>query len=494
MRMPLYLTLDQGGHASRCLIFSASGEVVAAAERAITTLTPQPFWVEHDAEELVRSVYESQVDALTQLGPAAQQIVAAGLATQRSSIVAWDRLTGAALTPVISWQDRRAAEWLQTNLHEHTAEISARTGLPLSPHYGASKLRWCLDHVAAVQAARDAKRLCLGPLASFLIYRLTNEHRCLADPANASRTLLWNIHQRGWDPWLCDQFGIAQHLLPDSVPSHFPFGTLMSGEASEHAIPLSLVMGDQAAALYGQGLPQPECIYINLGTGAFIQHVAKQGSNQDLAPIPGLLTSVVYDSGETCFYSTEATVNGAGAALQWFGAEFQQPDWQEQSAQWLLAPEPTPLFMNGVGGVGSPFWFPALANEFIGAGTLAQRFRAVMESILFLLQTNLQLLQSARPNARHLLVSGGLSQSDWFCQRLANLNQRTVQRSDVSEATARGLFTLLPNTAQSMSPLAAAQVFTPTTDPLLAQRYQQWRVEMAKRAEANRDGSRPSPG
>ena len=176
------------------------------------------------------------------------QVASAGLATQRSSIVCWDRVSGQALSPVISWQDRRAHEWL-TRFALHAEEIHATTGLMLSAHYGASKLRWCLDHLPAVAQAQSEGRLAFGPLASYLVFRLTEERTLAVDPANAARTLLWNIKTLNWDEGLLHLFSIPASALPPCVPTRHHFGHLV---AAGQRIPLALVSGDQSALTNGQ--------------------------------------------------------------------------------------------------------------------------------------------------------------------------------------------------------------------------------------------------
>ena len=161
-RGPLYLALDQGGHASRALVFDAQGRPLARSLRTVGVFHPQPDWVEQDPEELVRSLQDAMREVCVELGAAAADIAAAGLATQRSSIVCWDPVSGAALSPVLSWQDRRASEWL-TRFTPHAEAIHRTTGLMLSAHYGASKLRWCLDHLPAVAQAAADGRLAQGP-------------------------------------------------------------------------------------------------------------------------------------------------------------------------------------------------------------------------------------------------------------------------------------------------------------------------------------------
>ncbi|MBI5783327.1 MAG: glycerol kinase, partial [Gammaproteobacteria bacterium] len=282
---PLYLCLDQGGHASRALVFDRRGVLQASALREVDVREPRPGWVEQDPEELVASLQAVIAKALVSLGARADQIGSAGIATQRSSMVCWDRHTGEALSPVISWQDRRAQQWLN-QFSAHTLEVHQRTGLRLSPHYGVSKMRWCLDHLPAVAAAQREGRLAMGPLASFLLFRLLEEKPLLADPANAARTLLWNLHAMDWDPWLLELFGIPSQMLPHCVPTRHAFGTL---RVNDRQIPLTIATGDQSAALCALGVPQPATAYINLGTGAFIQRASDQAP-----PADGLLAGMVY--------------------------------------------------------------------------------------------------------------------------------------------------------------------------------------------------------
>ncbi|HET9693349.1 MAG TPA: FGGY family carbohydrate kinase, partial [Steroidobacteraceae bacterium] len=184
----LYLALDQGGHSSRAVLFDAVGRDVAMAHVPIATRRHGDR-IEHNPDELVESLLTAARDACDSPLAIGRPIVAAGLATQRSTVCCWDTNDGAALSPAISWQDRRNADWLERTLAERSQWVRELTGLPLSPHYGASKLRWCLDELPAVRLAARDERLAMGPLASFLLYRLCEERPLLADPANASRTL-----------------------------------------------------------------------------------------------------------------------------------------------------------------------------------------------------------------------------------------------------------------------------------------------------------------
>lgn len=468
----LYLALDQGGHASRALVFDAAGHVLSSAFVAIDTQRQGDDRVEHDAEALVASVLLAAQQATANVGERAREIVAAGLATQRSSIVCWDRVTGAALTPVISWQDRRAATWLQQFDYARD-DVHSRTGLMLSPHYGASKLRWCLDHVPAVRAAAAAQRLAYGPLASFLTYRLTQQHSLCVDPANGGRTLLWNRHTRDWDPHLSALFGVPLAPLPPCWPSRAVFGVLC---APAPAVPLRVVTGDQSAALFAHGEPNAGRIYINLGTGAFLQHIQPRA-----VAAPRLLHSVVFDDGHNARCALEGTVNGAGSALAWWAERDGIAHWAESAVHWLNDERSPPLFINGVGGVGSPYWQPQLESHFIGAGDSGQRFRAVMESIVFLLQTNLFHFAASGVAAKELWVSGGVSQQDALCQWLADLADRPVVRPAECEATGRGLAWLLASGSSPPAFVTTPQrIFAPHPDPALRERYTRWRMAMGQ--------------
>lgn len=467
---PLYLCLDQGGHASRTLVFDRRGVVQAGALREVAVREPQPAWVEQDPEELVASLQTAIDAAVTSLGARAGQIVGAGIATQRSSIVCWDRQTGEALSPVISWQDRRAQEWLG-QFTAQAPEVHRRTGLMLSPHYGASKMRWCLDRLPAVAAARRTGRLALGPLASFLLFRLLDEKPFVTDPANAARTLLWNLRALDWDPCLPELFGVPVEALPRCVPTRHDFGTLRT---QGQRLPLTIATGDQSAALFALGAPSPDTVYVNLGTGAFLQRAFSQPPE-----VAGLLSSVVYRDEGRSFYVLEGTVNGAGAALRWAEQEWGLEDVAAQLPGWLAREGDIPLFLNGVAGLGAPFWAADFPSRLIGSGEPWQKTCAVVESIVFLLQTNLERLRELPPAPARIIATGGLARLDGLCQRLADLSGLPVHRPAEHEATARGTAYLLAGLPESWPEEKPGDAFTPQPHPALARRYQNWRMEMS---------------
>lgn len=467
----VYLALDQGGHASRALVFAAGGTVVTTASVPVATRRNEQGHIEHDPEELVASLRQAVATACGDL-PAGSRVVAAGLATQRSSMACWHRRTGAALSPVISWQDRRNAAWLE-RLAPQAARIRELTGLVLTPHYGASKMRWCLDHLPAVRAAQASGDLVMGPLASFLACRLLEGGPLLADPANASRTQLWSLATRGWSPELLSLFGIDGDVLPRAVPSRYDYGLLPTPAGP---VPLTVVTGDQSAVPFAFGPLDSGIVYVNLGTGAFAQR-AVSGA---LPVAPRLLVSVVWSTAGHVDYLLEGTVNGAGSALDWLanqeGAPL--PLLLAEAEASRAVDETPPLFINGVSGLGAPFWVSSLESRFVGAGSRGARVLAVLESIAFLLQVNLEELAPHGPPLTGLLVTGGLSANEYLCACLASLSGLAVRRAGDPEATARGLARLVAGDDARAWPLPAVEVRLPTPDPALRLRYRRWRTEV----------------
>lgn len=465
----LFLALDQGGHSSRALVFSAAGALIAGAQVPVATHSPQSGRVEQDAGELATSLRSAIAQVHRALGARAHRVRAAGLATQRSNVVCWDRFSGLPLSPVLSWQDRRAQHWLE-QLSCDDAWLHARTGLYRSPHYGASKLRWCLDHLPEVQCAAAERRLCCGPLASYLLADLLNEHPCCIDPANAARTLLWNLQERDWDVELLQLFGVDRSHLPNTVPTHHAYGSLAWGAGH---VPLCILTGDQSAALYAGGRPRADTLYINLGTGAFLQRPVS-----GMSRVPdGLLMSIVHADAARAEYVLEATVNGAGAAFDWARDHLGIRNIEEELAGWLQRRGEIPLFLNGIAGLGSPWWRADFVSRFIGDAEPWAQAVAVAESIVFLIAENVQRLHGDTP-LQHIQLSGGLARLDGVCQRLADVSGVTVLRSAQPEATARGVAWLLAAVEGMGWDDAGGTAFVPQAHADCAARYPRWRVAM----------------
>ena len=460
-----WLAIDQGGHASRAIVFDDDAHIIAQAERQIDTFTPKQDWVEHDASALLQATHEAIAAVMEDLGEAAADIRAAGLATQRSSIVCWNTRTGQALSPVLSWQDRRQAQWL-TQFAAHETFIHQTTGLFLSPHYGASKMRWCLDNMPVVQQAMKDSELAIGPLASFLAFHLIDERPLVTEPANASRSLLLNIHSGEWDDRLLELFGVPRTILPSIRPNQTDFGHL---SVAGHSIPLTTITGDQSAAIFAWGQPDKNSLYLNIGTGAFVQHMSDCLIEHDR-----LLSSPVFKKDNDCLFTLEGTVNGAARALQWFADRYQIEDLEQQLPKWLNEGHEPPLFINAVSGVGSPFWLPEVDSHFIGEGDIPAKACAVVESVAFLMYANILEM----PARQRIVLSGGLASLDGLCQMISDLSHCELVRPAQLEATACGLAFLCAQQPQSWPGIREHVCFSPKHAPALKQRFQKWRARM----------------
>ena len=489
----LYLALDQGGTSSRAVLFDSLGREVATAHVPINTRRTGDDRVEHDAAELLQSLRTAARDVAESPLATGRPIVAAGLATQRSTICCWDRNDGTPLSPAISWQDRRNATWLDEHLGARSGWVRELTGLPLSPHYGASKMRWCLDELPAVRLALRDERLCIGPLASFLVQGLCAADEACADPANASRTLLFDPAVLDWSPPLLEAFGIPAAVLPRCVGTLHDFGTIPV-DANRRA-PLLACSGDQSAAVFAFGPPSTTTAYVNAGTGAFVQRVLRDGAG----PAPrGLLKSVLFartDDAAGALYCHEGTINGAYAALEWLGKRVGvdvRRTLKTLSAS-LAGGDVPLLFMNGIGGLGAPYWLPDFQSEFLAAAggpamnvddaTELQQIGAVVESIAFLIAVNVLAMHRATPLQR-LTITGGLAACDYLCEVLAEVTQMTVERPTLLEATSRGIAYLAAGQPPDWQPVPIEKSFAPTGKHPVLDRFDEWRTAMAVRTGA----------
>jgi glycerol kinase len=462
------LALDQGSHASRACLFDESGTLLASASVPVGTVRRGLAEVEQDADELVHSLRSAAIEALAQARAARStlEVVAAGLAVQRSTIVCCTRHDGRALSPALSWQDHRNAEWLKT-LAPQAARIRELTGLPLSAHYGASKLRWCLEHLSGVARAAATDELLAAPLASYLALKLGagDARAAHVDAANASRMLLLDSRQLDWSPELLALFGIDRTWLPSLAPTHGEWGTLPLPDCE---LALRAVTGDQSAVPWSEGTADPAVVYVNLGTGAFIQRplLARPGS-----PAP-LLGSVLYCDDAGAIYSLEGTVNGAGAAVSWFCGQHQcaeQPLWAALDA--LDARTALPVFVNGIGGLGSPWWRSTMESGFIdGSDNPLLDFAALIESVAFMIASNAALLVQLSGSPSRVLLAGGMSRSQWLCRKLASLLELPVQVI-AAEASARGVARLAAPEFAAQWPAAPTQTWEPRPDAALRARY-----------------------
>ena len=453
--METLLAIDQGTHASRAVLYDLQGRKLVQATQPVALDQMGGMMVEQNAEDILLSVQKVMDEVLQHHS----SINAASLATQRSTLVAWNRTTGRALAPAISWMDRRCASWLKS-LDQHKESVHAHTGLPLSPHYLAGKMRWLLDHNIQVRRTYENQELVLGPLSSFLCFHLLQERPCLIDHSHAQRSLLCDLVTLNWNPDLLALFQLDEQVLPVCVPTHYQFGHLC-----QQSIPLNSVCGDQNAAMHARGKVDGGSIIINLGTGAFMLHSCAQ----DAVVHEQLLSGLASSDDHCAEYLLEGTVNGAGLALSWLQEQCPGVDLIAGLPGWLEEVKTPPCFINAVGGLGSPWW-AELESRFIPASQdYEEQVVAVIESIVFLLQHNINALEVQALNT--IYISGGLSRLDGMCQRLADLSGLTVIRYEDPEATARGAAWLVSKSDTPWVDQVRMDVFYPQANPALLERY-----------------------
>ncbi|MFT7584931.1 MAG: glycerol kinase [Cellvibrionaceae bacterium] len=462
----LILALDVGTLSVRAIVYDHAGHQIASSAESIRLNRINDVEIEQDPDEILNNLVKAMEQVLACSEIEGRQISVAGLSSQRSSVVCWNRVTGRSLSPVISWQDRRAFAYLEP-LEKQAHKIKEISGLILSPHYGASKLRWLLDNSPSLSQEKD---LIFGPLAAFIVTNLVEDHPRIVDHVNASRTQLMDLHKRNWSKKLLSDFELSADLLPECRPTQFRYGRLKNSQ-----ITLEAVNGDQNAAIHGAGQLEEGTFIVNIGTGAFV--LLPTGDT----PIhhPRLLASVANSDSDTATYLLEGTVNGAGAAIQWAAEEWDQPDLSQNLEQWLKEVETPPIFVNTIGGLGSPMWEEGPKPTFIPTlngdgttreGTTAEKAVAIVESIIFLIHINLDAITSTGQDVKRIRISGGLSSVDGLCQMLADMSQRLVIRSEIRQSTSRGIAWLAGKPAADWSDLED-DYFLPKQNRPLQNRY-----------------------
>lgn len=472
--MAYYLAIDQGTNSSRAIVFDDQGRAVNSYSQSVGIQRSDTHRVEQDAQEILDSVRAVITGCVAGLSSSQRNdIVACGLCTQRSTVVQMNQ-QGVAISPALSWQDTRGAEWLET-LSAYEQQIQSISGLPLSPHYGASKMRWLDLHPGEISQSNEQKPL-LTPLAGYLIFNLTGRKLFCVDHCNAQRTQLMNLATRQWSARLLKLFQLGNIELPECLPVCHDYGELL-----DTGIHLQAVSGDQNSTAYGSGELSDDEALINFGSGAFVlraEHKLIQSKVQ--------LNSIGYSENKQVTWLKEGTINGCGTALSWASEQWDLGDLKKNLPEWLDPQSPEVVkqpgvFINSVGGIGSPWWNSDVKAEFIELEEDSKGARAVgvLESILFLVMDNLVLMQKQQAITK-LRVSGGLSQLDGLCQKLANLSRLEVSRLHNPEATARGIAWLAAGRPANWEQFPADR-FCPQRDPGLTKRYATFTKELAKR-------------
>lgn len=499
-----FLAIDQGGQSTRIAVYTGNGEHICSYSAACATQhrqvenSPYPH-IEQNGEEILAGIRNCLQKIQQHLGDDITRIKAASFAGQGSSLLCWNNHTGAALTPVLSWQDIRGEPYLQqiALTHEQAQQL---TGLRVSPHYGASKMRWCLEHSEKVAHALRQNCLSIGPIVSYIFWHLCDENPegdklSVVDPGHAQRTLLWNLARNAWDQSLLDLFNIPRAVLPDCLHHNSRFGSF---KLCDHAIPFTASARDQGASLFARGLPEVDTVYINIGTGAFIQRLS-----ESLHAPNGLLASPLWlpenipsaqptieVSSPTCYaeldctnlrkplYAWEATVNGAASAI----AYMQQQTGlaispQEIERALALNPAGDCYFLNAVGGLSAPYWRTDFESQFSNNLSPGEKILAWIESVIFQIVVNVELMNQLGV-VKKIIISGGFSKSDIVCQKIADLTQARVHRSDNADATVQGAACMAAGLPASWKPVVNEDIFAPQKNVALAQRFAMWQTAL----------------
>ena len=459
------IAIDQGTHSTRAIIYDQYGEAIFHSKRSIDLAYIKKHHVEQSGTEILESCEQVLSDAHGYIEEKQLSNVAVALTTQRSTMIGWHSKSGAALSPALSWLDTRAHNEL-SDLKLCEQEIRSKTGLQISAHYGASKLRWLLDHNEEIRIANQQQSLLIGPLAAYLIFNLLDNYPAYVDFSNAHRTMLWNIHSQEWDDSLLNTFSVDCEILPTPVPNTFHYGNLIN-----YGYPLILANGDQNSAVYGYAQKQADFTFVNIGSGGFVL----ANSNLPASDNSNLLSTITYSSDTHKEYAIEGTINGAGASLTWAKDNWDMDNILE--IDWKDITE-VPVFINSIGGLGSPWWKSNRAPEFLDTDKTyadyspAQRKAALMESIIFLIVNNIDAMRKHGIQPTILMVSGGLTSDSYFCQRLADASFLPVSKSHYKETTSRGAAWLALGRPDWN--LQTSVPIQPHQDQALSMRYQQF--------------------
>jgi glycerol kinase len=433
------LALDQGSSSTRCIAYDRALRRRGAAARRVETRRPAPGMVEHDPDELLAGALEAIAEVVAEAGAAAGAV---GIACQTESFVLWERDTGRSVTPVVSWQDQRAAGLTASLAGRPGARaVRAKTGLTLDPTFSAPKVAWLLEAEPVLRGRAEAGELAFGDVAGWLAWHLSGGTAHVAEPSNACRTLLVDLGTLRWDRELIDLFGVPAALLPEIRRSDDP-DLHVSGTAGVDA-PVTAILGDQPAALYGQGCTSAGTAALTLGTGAFLWRNAGAGRPD---PPPGVLATAAWERAAGATYALEAFCANAGNALDVLAGmgldgarSAPAPDWSR----------PHPLVVPAPAGLGTPHWHGADRITILGADsatTAADLATAGLAGVAHQIADALEAVD-AEAAATVVRVGGGLSAHEGLLQAVADLSGSTLEVSEEPEASARGIAALAAEAA-----------------------------------------------
>ena len=435
------MALDQGTTSSRCILFDREGNICSMAQKEFTQIYPQPGWVEHNPKEIWSSQLAVATECMAMVGCSPEQIAAIGITNQRETTILWDRKTGEPVYNAIVWQCRRTADMVEELKKDgFDKKIRERTGLIPDAYFSASKIAWILEHVPGVRERAETGEILFGTVDTWLIWNLTRGSVHATDYTNASRTMLFDIHNLCWDQEILERFRIPACILPKVRPSGCVFGhtdcSMLGGE-----IPIAGAAGDQQAALFGQCCFEQGEVKNTYGTGCFL---LMNTGHEAITSQSGLLTTIAAGTDDRVQYALEGSVFVAGAGVQWLRDSMRMIRSASQTKDYCEAVGDTAgvYIVPAFAGMGAPYWNQYARGTVVGLtrGCTKEHFiRATLESIAYQTADVLRAMErDSGIRLRSLKVDGGASANDFLMQFQSDIVKTQVQRPGCIETTALG--------------------------------------------------------
>jgi glycerol kinase len=434
------LSIDQGTTSSRALLFDAETAVMQfSSQQEFAQIYPSQGWVEHDPMEILTTQLYTVDQLLNKLTPN-DSILAIGITNQRETVVAWDKSTGRPLYNAIVWQDTRTSDFCRELVEKGLSEkVKKKTGLVIDSYFSASKMHWLLNNVEAVKSAERDGNLLFGTVDTWLIWNLTKGKSYFTDVSNASRTMLFNIHELCWDDELLELFGIRKECLPQVKESAQEFGTVVLNNLT---IPICGVAGDQQAALFGQGCWKVGEAKNTYGTGCFM---LMNTGNEPIQSNNGMLTTIAWSVGGEVKYALEGSVFVAGSAIQWLrdGLQIIESAGQTEELAVSAGKNDEVVFVPAFAGLGAPFWDMSARGALFGLTrdtSIADIVKATLEALAFQTKDVLEAMErDANKKLSVLNVDGGASVNNYLMQFQSDMLGCVIQRPLQTESTALGV-------------------------------------------------------
>lgn len=436
------LSLDQGTTSSRAILFNKSGQVVHIAQKEITQYFPHSGWVEHDANEIWLSILAVIATCFMESGVEPSQIAAIGITNQRETTVVWDKMTGEPIYHAIVWQSRQTNEICQQLKQDgHSAVFEEKTGLLLDPYFSGTKVKWILDNVEGARERAEAGELLFGTIDTWLIWKLSAGMAHVTDYSNASRTLMFNIHELKWDDELLDLLQVPKVMLPKVKPSSEVYATTDACHFYGQAIPIAGAAGDQQAALFGQACFEVGMAKNTYGTGCFM--LMNTGEHA-VHSKHGLLTTIAWGINGKVQYALEGSIFVAGSAIQWLRdglRMFKDSKDSEKYATRVTSSDGVyvvPAFV----GLGTPYWDSDARGAVFGLsrGTTKEHFiRATLEALAYQTKDVFAAMEAdSNLSLKTLRVDGGAVKNNFLMSFQSDLLAVPVERPVINETTALG--------------------------------------------------------